>query len=159
MASAEPTQEPTAALTQCLRELHLPAMRAEHEAVARQATTESWSYAGYLLELTQRECQQRRQHRIERLLKTSRLPLEKSWPALDLKRLPTKVAQQLRTLASGDFVDRRENVLVFGAPGSGKTHCLCALAQELARAGRRAGGSCSRPAICWCRTCSWPNAT
>jgi DNA replication protein DnaC len=137
MASAEPTPEPTVELAQCLRELHLPAMRAEHEAVARQATTESWSYASYLLELAQRECQQRRQHRIERLLKTSKLPLEKSWPALDLKRLPTKVVQQLRTLASGDFVDRRENVLVFGAPGSGKTHCLCALAQELARAGRR----------------------
>jgi DNA replication protein DnaC len=63
--------------------------------------------------------------------------LEKSWSALDLKRLPAKVVQQLRGLLSGDFVDRRENVLLFGAPGSGKTHALCALAQELVRAGRR----------------------
>jgi DNA replication protein DnaC len=45
--------------------------------------------------------------------------------------------QQLRTLLSGDFVDRRENILVFGPPGSGKTHSLCALAQELVRTGRR----------------------
>ena len=31
----------------------------------------------------------------------------------------------------GSFLDRRENLLVFGKPGSGKSHLLCALAQEL----------------------------
>ena len=127
----------TKELEQCLRELYLPAMRARYAGVARQATAETWSYPDYLRELAQRECQQRQQRRIERLLKASRLPLEKSWPALDLKRLPAKVAQQLRGLVSGDFLDQRINVLVFGPPGSGKTHALCAVAQELARAGRR----------------------
>jgi DNA replication protein DnaC len=120
-----------------LRELSLPAIRTQYEAVTRQAMGETWSYPDYLRELAQRECQQRRQHRIERLLKGSKLPLEKSWPALDLKRLPVKVAQQLRGLLSGDFLDQRANVLVFGPPGSGKTHALCALAKELVRAGRR----------------------
>jgi DNA replication protein DnaC len=124
-------------MTRCLAELHLPTMRAQYEAVGRQATAETWSYADYLLELAQRECQQRRENRIERLLKASKLPLEKSWAALDLKRLPTKVVQQLRGLLSGDFLDRRENVLVFGPPGSGKTHALAAVAQELVRSGRR----------------------
>jgi DNA replication protein DnaC len=131
------TKDGSAALLACLQELHLPAVRAQYEAVARQATAESWSYADYLRELLERECQQRRQHRIERLLKGSKLPLEKSWSALDLKRLPPKVVQQLRGLLSGDFVDRRENVLAFGPPGSGKTHAVCAVAQELVRAGRR----------------------
>jgi DNA replication protein DnaC len=121
----------------CLTELHLPTMRAQYDAVGRQATAESWSYVAYLLELARRECQQRQEKRIERLRKASKLPLEKSWPALDLKRLPAKVVQQLRGLLSGEFLDRRENVLVFGPPGSGKTHCVAALAQELVRAGRR----------------------
>jgi DNA replication protein DnaC len=124
------------ALTSCLQELRLATVRSQYEAVARQATAESWSYENFLLELTQRECQQRQHNRIERLLKASRLPLEKSWSALDLKRLPAKVVQQLRGLLNGEFLDRRENVLVFGPPGSGKTHALDAVSQELVRAGR-----------------------
>jgi DNA replication protein DnaC len=124
-------------LEACLKELHLPAVREEYEAVARQASAETWSYPDYLRELLERECGRRRLRRVERLLRDSRLPLEKSWAALDLKRLPPKAAQQLRGLVSGDFVDRRENVLVFGPPGSGKTHGLCAVGQELIRSGRR----------------------
>ena len=60
-----------------------------------------------------------------------------SWQTLDLKRLPPKVVQQARTLLEGSFLDRHENVLVFGQPGSGKTHLLSALGQELGRAGRK----------------------
>ena len=131
------SQDGMKVLLTCLQELHLPAVRAQYEAVARQASAEAWSYPDYLRELLERECHQRRQNRIERLLKDSRLPLEKSWAALDLKRLPPKAVQQLRGLLSGDFVDRRENVLIFGPPGSGKTHALCAIAQELLRSGRR----------------------
>jgi DNA replication protein DnaC len=120
-----------------LRELHLPAMRGSFETLAHQAQQESQSYERYLLELTQRECQTRRDHRIERLLRESRLPLEKSLQTLDLKRLPTKVVQQVRTLLDGTFVDRCENVLAFGNPGSGKTHVLSSIGQELIRSGRR----------------------
>jgi DNA replication protein DnaC len=124
-------------LERCLQELHLPGMRSQYAAVARQAAAEWWGYPDYLRELAQRECQQRRQHRIERLLKGSKLPLEKRWAALDVKRLPAKVAQQLRGLMSGDFLDQRANVLVFGPPGCAKTHAVCAVAQELVRSGRR----------------------
>src|SRR6266850_549937 len=120
-----------------LKELHLPAFRTSYEELARQAQQEGLSFEQYLLGLAQRECQERRNKRVERLLHDSRLPLEKSWPALDLKRLPAKVVQQARTLLEGTFLDRAENVLVFGPPGSGKTHLLCALGQELVRSGRR----------------------
>ena len=120
-----------------LKELHLPAFRASYEELARQAQQEGLGFEQYLLSLAQRECQERRNKRVERLLHDSRLPLEKTWPALDLKRLPAKVVQQARTLLEGSFLDRHENVLVFGQPGSGKTHLLSALGQELVRAGRK----------------------
>jgi DNA replication protein DnaC len=120
-----------------LKELHMPAFRSGYEELARQAQQESLSYEQYLLGLAQRECQERRQRRIERLLRASRLPLEKSWSALDLKRLPAKVVQQVRSLLEGTFVDRHENVLAFGNSGAGKTHLLAAIAQELVRSGRK----------------------
>jgi len=63
--------------------------------------------------------------------------MEKSLATLDLKRLPQKAAQQVRSLLEGDFISRHENVLVFGNPGSGKTHVACAIGQELIRAGRK----------------------
>lgn len=120
-----------------LRELHLPSFRSSYEALARQAETETLSYERYLLNLSDQECQERWRRKVERLLRESRLPLEKSLETFDLKRLPTKVARQVQSLREGDFVDRKENLLAFGKPGSGKTHLLCGLAQDLVHQGRR----------------------
>jgi DNA replication protein DnaC len=124
-------------LTEGLRELHLPAMRREYESAAARARQESMSYERFLLDLVERETESRRSNRVERLLRESRMFLEKSVTNLDLKRLPPKAVQQVRSLLEGDFVDRHDNVLVFGNPGSGKTHVVCAIGQELIRSGRK----------------------
>ena len=134
---SENATDPKTQLIDNLKELHLPAMRSGFEEVAQRAQQESQSYERYLLELTERECQGRRGNRIERLLKDSRLPLAKTLQSLDLKRLPVKVVQQVRALVDGTFADRRENVLAFGNPGSGKTHVLSAISHTLIRSGRR----------------------
>jgi DNA replication protein DnaC len=112
-------------------------MRREYEPAAERARQESSSYEAYLLDLAERECEARRANRVERLLQESRLLMEKSLATLDLKRLPAKAAQQVRSLLEGDFVGRQENVLILGNPGSGKTHVACAIGQELIRSGRR----------------------
>jgi len=70
------------------------------------------------------------------MLRQSRLPLEKTLESFDLKRLPAKVSRQVRSLTDGAFVERCENVLAFGKPGSGKTHLLAGLSQELIRQGK-----------------------
>jgi DNA replication protein DnaC len=129
--------DPKTRLIDNLKGLHLPAMRSGFEEVARIAQQESQSYERYLLELTERECQARRENRIERSLRDSRLPLVRTLGAVDLKRLPVKVVQQVRALLDGTFADRCENVLAFGNPGSGKTHILSAISHELIRSGRR----------------------
>ena len=132
-------------LIEYLRELHLPAIRRCFEDSARQAGRESLGYEQYLLELVERECQERRGNRIARLLHASKLPLEKTLESFDLKRLPVKAARQVKALLDGTFLDRRENVLAFGNAGSGKTHLLSALGQELIRQGRRvAFTTCAR---------------
>ena len=132
-------------LVEYLRELQLPAIRRCFEEKARQAERETLGYEHYLLELAERECQERRANRITRLLHASKLPLEKTIENFDMKRLPVKAGRQVKALLDGTFLDRRENVLAFGNPGSGKTHLLSALGQELIRQGRRvAFGTCVR---------------
>src|SRR4051812_35568499 len=84
-----------------LRELHLPTVRASYAALARQAEREALSYEYYLQELCERECQGRQGKRIERLLRQSRLPLEKELATFDPKRLPAKVARQVQGLREG----------------------------------------------------------
>lgn len=124
-------------LVQHLKELHLSTIRENFEEVACCALQESLSYERYLLELVVKECEERRHRRIERFLRESCLPLEKTLNTFKLKRLPPKVIQQVNLLAEGFFLDKNENILAFGNPGTGKTHLLCGLAQALIRQGRR----------------------
>lgn len=125
------------ALLDNLTQLHLPAMRICFEEAARRAEKETLSYEQYLLELTERECEARDRNRVAKLLKESSLPHEKTIANFDQKRLPVKVGRQLKVLLDGSFLDRKENLLLFGNPGAGKSHLLCALAHELVAQGRR----------------------
>jgi len=120
-----------------LKELCLPGMRESYVDVARQAVAESLSYEQFLLELLVRETEARRQHRVERLRQESRLPPLKTLSNFEMSRLPVKARQQVAVLREGGFLDRRENVLAFGNPGSGKTHVLCGVCHELVERRRR----------------------
>jgi DNA replication protein DnaC len=111
--------------------------REYHAEYAVKAMSEGLSYEQYLFELAQIECDVRRANKIIRLIKASKLPMEKTLENFDLKRLPLRIRQQIKILMEGSFVDRTENLLAFGNPGSGKTHLLCGLCHELARQGRR----------------------
>ena len=124
-----------AELTEQFRELRLPMFREHFASLAQRALQESLSHTEYLSELTDLECQARRESRIARLLAQSRLPSSKTWHNFDWTRLPLAAARQMESLREGSFLDRRENLLVFGKPGSGKSHCLCALGEQLVQRG------------------------
>jgi DNA replication protein DnaC len=125
------------ALTDHLKELRMPTVRQCYRDEADRARRESLSYECYLLEVVRREAEVRRHNRIERLLRQAKLPLEKNLDSFDLARLPLRLRQQVQVLLEGSFLERRENVLAFGNPGSGKTHLLCAIGQELIRQDHR----------------------
>ena len=120
-----------------LKQLHMPTIRRSYEQIAEQARNESFSYEQYLAELLKIECEARRQNRIARNLRASKLPTSKTFANFDKKRLPAKVAAHLNVLTEGSFLKRCENVLAFGNPGSGKTHLLCAIGHQLIEQGRR----------------------
>jgi DNA replication protein DnaC len=120
----------------CLKQLHLPTFAEHYAPQAALAGNEAWPYDRYLLGLCELELAERDQRRIQRLLTDSKLPREKTVGTFDRSRIKKTVDRQFTVLLDGDFLDRRENVLVFGNPGSGKTHLLCALGHELVRKGR-----------------------
>ena len=120
-----------------LKQLHMPTIRRSYEQVAEQARAETWSYEQYLLELLNLECEIRRQNRISRNLRISKLPPSKTFENFEKKRLPPKEATHLNILSNGSFLNRSENILAFGNPGSGKTHLLCAIGHALIERGKQ----------------------
>jgi DNA replication protein DnaC len=120
-----------------LRSLKLPAFARYAEEIAQKAEREGWTFGQYLHHLAELEMHERRQRKIERLLKVSDLPHEKSLATLTRSRLPQKVAKVLPTLCEGGFIERGDNLLVFGLPGRGKTHLVCAIGHELIQRGHR----------------------
>lgn len=124
-------------LNKMLKELHLPTVRNIYESAVKEAEKNSMRYEEFLLGLMEQERFDREQRKIERLLRQSRLPIDKTMSSFDLSRLPMKEVQKVRGLMDGKFTDRNENVLTFGNPGSGKTHLLCAIAQSLVKKGKR----------------------
>ena len=119
------------ALAGILRSFHLPTMASMYPATLEQAEKNNWGYRKFLQHLCESEAEDRRQRRMARLLKQSGLPDGKSLANLDEALLPGKIRRQLPTLLEGGFVDRGDNLLAFGLPGRGKTHCVAALAREL----------------------------
>lgn len=124
-------------LASALKLLRMPTITSCYKEEAATARQENLTHERYLLEVVRRESEQRRITRVQRFLRQSRLPHEKTMESFDRERLPQKVNQQVGVLLEGCFLDRAENVLAFGNPGSGKTHLLAAIGHELIQQGRR----------------------
>jgi DNA replication protein DnaC len=132
-----PAIPPALSLAMLLRALKLPTIARHTEEIAQKAEREGWTFGQYLHHLAELEVHERRRRRIERFLKASDLPREKTLATLTRSRLPPKVAKMLPTLCEGGFVERGDNVLAFGLPGRGKTHLVCAIGHELIQRGHR----------------------
>lgn len=128
-------ERPKESLEVLLRSLRLGEFAAHHEEVVARAEQYGWTLRECLRELCDLELAARRRRRIERLLKASELPREKTLATFQQARLSPKVKRQVPALCEGTFVERAENVLAFGLPGRGKTHLLCGIAHELVARG------------------------
>jgi len=115
--SAAAMVAPEPSLAVLLRALKLPTFARLYEEIAQKAEQEGWSFAQYLRHLAILEVEERRRKRIVRNLKASQLPSEKTLATLRKQRLPAPVAKRLPTLCEGSFVERGDNVLIFGLPG------------------------------------------
>jgi DNA replication protein DnaC len=126
---------PSAGVGLLLRSLKLPGFVRSYGEVGERAEREGWGFERYLHHLAEIEIEERRGRRIERLLRQSSLPHDKTLSTLELSRLPAPVRRTVPTLCEGGFVERAENLLAFGLPGRGKTHLVSAIGHELVQRG------------------------
>lgn len=87
-------------------------------------------------EVLELEASARKERRVERLRRASKLPPGKTFETLDKARVPRTALLKVQELSRGDFVERADNVLLFGLPGVGKSHLACALGHTLVEAGK-----------------------
>ena len=123
-------------LREQFRTLHMPTAVQVVEDLLRSATNENWPPEKFLSELLEQEMEGRHQRRIERLKDEAHLPTEKTLATFDQEHLPLRLRRLLSQLCTGEFVDRADNLLVFGLPGRGKTHFVAAVGHELINLGR-----------------------
>lgn len=117
-------------LKQLLNMLKLSVCLEQFQAIAERCEKDKLSYVEFLHELVLRENEHRQQKRIATLIKKAHLPRNKLLSDFDMTRIPGLAPSLILSLASGDFIDRYGNVLIFGNPGTGKSHLGIALARE-----------------------------
>jgi DNA replication protein DnaC len=118
-----------------LTQLNLGAMADSFADVALRAAKEGLSHEAYLYELARLETEQRTQRRTARLVRTSGLPVEKTFRTLALSRLSPSLQLQLERLKSASFLETATNVIAIGKPGVGKSHCMAAVGYAVIEAG------------------------
>ena len=113
-----------------LKALRLPTVGSECEKVARQAAADNVDHLSYLLQLLELELLDREKRAAERRLKAARFPTMKSLENFDFSARPSVNKMLVAELVRCEFIDKRENVLLVGNPGTGKSHLATALAAE-----------------------------
>ncbi|MDR9756882.1 MAG: IS21-like element helper ATPase IstB [Thermoanaerobacterales bacterium] len=114
------------------KQLKLPTV-SRYEEVLRQAEEQGWGYEQFLCELMSREVEQRQLNQQVRRMRAARFPLKKSLDDFDFKNLPHVEEAVVWQLATGEFIDRHENIIMIGNPGTGKTHLAIGLGIRLCK--------------------------
>lgn len=119
---------------QC-KALRMPTAHLLAPEIIQRATQEEWSFEACISALFEQELVGRETRKIERMVKASQLPQGKTLETFQVNRLPLKARRQLDRLTSGEFVEKAENLLFFGLPGTGKTHLAAAIGHALVQNG------------------------
>jgi len=117
-------------LKESLLSLHLKTMAEILEQTLKKGEQENLSPADLFLILTSQELAARQQRRVKNLIAQANLPVIKTIDAFDFSFPKTINKSQVMNLFDLHFVEKKENAILMGPPGTGKTHLSLALAHQ-----------------------------
>jgi DNA replication protein DnaC len=119
------------------RALKAPTLREAVPRLAERAREQSWTHEEFLIACLQREVAARESHGGEGRIRAARFPARKSLEEFDFDHARGLKRDLIAHLGTLDFVTAKENVLLLGPPGTGKTHLATGLAIRACQAGHR----------------------
>ena len=120
-----------------LKALKLPTLLRDYASVAAVCAQERCDYPQYLLRLTERELIDRERRATDRRIKEAQFPVIKTIDSFDFGAQPSINEPLVRELLRGEYIGKKENILLVGNPGTGKTHLALALGFAACSQGKR----------------------
>jgi DNA replication protein DnaC len=120
-----------------LKKLKMPQAAKVYESMAREAANNNLDYEEYLLGVLEQEIHQRENNRIQRGIRQAAFPVIKTLENFDFKVIPSLNKPKVLKLMQGDYIRKKENIILVGSSGVGKTHIAIALGYEACRQGLR----------------------
>jgi DNA replication protein DnaC len=127
----------TVLLKHHLKALRLPSFHAECEKVAARCATENVDHLAFLLQLCELELIQREKRAADRRLKAARFPNPKTLEDFKFEAQPSINRVLVGELLRGEYIERRESIILVGNPGTGKTHLATVLGMAACGQGKR----------------------
>ncbi|WP_339743546.1 ATP-binding protein [uncultured Rubinisphaera sp.] len=120
-----------------LKSLRLPTILRESEKVAQRCANENVDHLGFLLQLCELELIERERKAAERRLKAAKFSNYKTLESFDFQAQPSVNNLLVSELMRGEYIEKRENILLVGNSGTGKTHLTTALGIAACEQGKR----------------------
>ena len=119
------------------KEIHFPAVREYLKENLEQARAKNLSYEEFLCDILQKEYDARAENGKLSRIRIASFPAKKYLEDLKTEELALDCRNKLKTLASLDFVKNGQNIILYGNPGTGKTHIATGLGIKACMAGYR----------------------
>jgi DNA replication protein DnaC len=128
---------PSSELAHLFRALKAPAAARALPKLADRARAEEWTYEHFAATLLKTETDSRESHGGQARIKAARFPARKTLEEFDFAFQTSLKRETVLHLGQLDFLAGKENVVLLGPPGTGKTHLSISLGIRACLAGNR----------------------